>query len=186
MTTPELIALLKKNPVSVGCGVVALALAGWSYLDSDDEPKLAAQLVQVSSEADRLAANIKNAAQLHEQLNALDAARAEIEPRIVRASELAKNLQYFYKIEAETGAKVTDLQRIGGAGPVKPGAKGIYQPVGFSLALEGEYPAVLDFLRRLENGTHFCRVIAATLNKGGNDLDRAGALKLTLTLELLG
>lgn len=186
MTTADLLALLKKNPISVGCGVIALGLGIWSYIDSDDEPQLAMQLDQVSAEASRLSANIKNAAQLHDQLRALAEARVAIEPRIVHASELAKNLQYFYKIEAETGTKITDLQKINSTGPAKPGAKTIYAPVGFSLSVEGEYASILEFLRRLENGTHFCRVITGNLAKGGNDLDRSGPLKLNLTLELLG
>ncbi len=186
MTTAELIALLKKNPISVGCAAVTLGLAVWTYIDSDDPPRLSTELDQVSTESHRLAANIKNSAQLHEQLNALAAARVEIEPRIVHVSELAKNLQYFYRIEAETGTKITDLQRNNQASPLKPGPKGVYAPVGFTVSVEGEYPSILEFLRRLENGTHFCRVISGNLAKGGNDVDRSGPLKLNLTLELLG
>jgi len=185
MTTPELIALLRKNPISVGCAALALGLTVWTYLDSDEEPKLASQLEQVSAEASRHAANIKNAAQLHEQLNALAAARAEIEPRIVRASELAQNTQYFYKIESETGTKI-DIQRANQTVTIKPGTKTIYAPVTFSVAVEGEYPAILEFLRRVEHGVHFARVTSCTLNKSGTALDRSGPLRLVLNLELLG
>jgi len=187
MTDKELIALLKKNPIGVGCGVLAIALGAALYFRSDGLPAASAKLDQVSAEGQRLTANIKNAAQLHEQLAALAAADQEVEPRIVHAGELAKNLQYFYKIEAETGTKLTDLhQNAMMPATAKGPAKTTYSGISFSVTVEGEYTALLDFLRRLENGSHYCRVLTATMSLSGNEVDRTGPLRLIITLELLG
>lgn len=189
MTNQELVALVKKNPVSVGCGVLALALGAGLYFRSDQIPAVTAQLDQVSAEGRRLTANIRNAAQLAEQIATLEEAGRKIAPRIVSAPELAKNLQYFYKLEADTGTKLIDLRQlppaVAGPGAAK-GSPAIYAGVGFAVSVEGEYPTIIDFLRRLENGTHYCRVINATVTTTGGETDRTGPLKLTLTLELLG
>ncbi|HWA86015.1 MAG TPA: hypothetical protein VG710_07330 [Opitutus sp.] len=183
MTNKQVIAFLKKNPISVGCGVIALALAAGIYLRRDGLPAAEEQLNKLSDEGDRLATNIKYSAQLQEQLNTLLEADKKIDTRIVRASELAKNLQFFYKLESDTGTKISDLHQ--DAFSPKKGAKGVFTPIGFGFSVTGEYPALLDFLRRLEHGVHFCRVVTANVGVG-SDLERPKPLKLNLTLELLG
>ena len=49
---------------------------------------------------------------------------------------------------------------------------------------QGDYAQLVDFLRRLENGPRYCRVMTVAMNGGGTT--RNGPLKLNLTLELLG
>lgn len=187
MTNQELLALVKKNPVSVGCGLLALALGVGFYFRSDQIPAVTAQLDQVSAEGRRLTANIRNAAQLAEQIAVLEEAGRKIAPRLVSAPELAKNLQYFYKLEADTGTKLLDLRQLPPAVAVSTKAPpAAYAGVGFALSVEGEYPALIEFLRRLENGTHYCRVLNAAVTTTSGEVDRNGPLKLTLTLELLG
>ena len=184
MTNKDVIAFVKKNPIGVGCGVLALALAAGIYLRGDNLPAAQTQLEQIAKEGDRLATNIKNAARLEEQLAALTAAEKQIDPRIVHGSELAKNLQYFYKLEADTGTKLSDLRQISSGALVK-GQKTIFTSVSFSFSVQGEYPALLDCLRRLEHGTYFCRVVTANVTVP-NETDRSGPLKLNLVVELLG
>lgn len=181
MTNQELAAVLKKNPISVGCAVLTLLLAGGLYYISDDIPNATAELEQKSAEGQRLAANLQNSAQLNDQYAAIAAAGKELTGRLVHPGELAKNLQYFYKIEAETGTKLIELRQVPPAA-IK-GAKPNFIPVTYSVGLLGDYNQVLEYLRRLEHGTHFCRVITAGVS--GATVER-GPLKLSLTLELLG
>lgn len=183
MTSKDLIAFVRKNPISVGCAVVSLALAVGIYFRSDALPTQEEKLDKLAQEGGRLATNIKYAAQLNEQLAALTAAAKAIEPRIVHAGELAKNLQYFYKLESDTGTKLGNLHQ--DAFVPKKGAKTVYAGIGFGFSVEGEYPALLDFLRRLEHGERYCRVITANVGVS-SDADRPKPLKLNLTLELLG
>ena len=74
MNTAELLAFIKKNPISVGCGLLCLILGAGIYFRSSEIPDAEAALAQKSAEAARYAANIKNAAQLKEQLDVLVAA----------------------------------------------------------------------------------------------------------------
>jgi len=185
MTGADLTAFVKKHPVSVGCGALALVFGLTVYFRADGVPEAQGLLEERSGEADRLSANIKHAAQLNEQLAALAAAGRAIEPRLIRSSELATNLQYFYKLEADTGTKLVELRQ-NPPPATRPASKALFPPVSFSLTIEGDYPAVLDFLRRLEAGTHFCRVQSAVLRSAAPVAGRNDTVRLALGLELLG
>jgi hypothetical protein len=189
ISNEQLLAFVRKNPIALSCGVLAIALGAAIYFRGEGVPIAEADLEQKSAEGRRLALNLKQSAQLPEQSAAMTAALAEIEPRIVHADELANNLQYFYKLESETGTKLGELRQ---GGPAKTGAKaakapqgpGSFVPVPFSTTVQGEYGAVLDFLRRLETGTHFPRVVGAGITL--TTPDRTGPLLLQLEVELLG
>ena len=183
MTTADLLPILKKNPIGVGCGFLAVLLVAGAYYRSSEVPVLTDLLDQKSTESARVAANVKNATGLTDQLGRLTRAEKEIEDRLVHASELAKNLQYFYRLEAEAGVKLLELHQ--NPTSLKAGAaKTAFNGVSFTVALQGDYPAILDVFRRLENGTYYCRVMSATVLTNGPD--RGGPLKLSLGLELLG
>ena len=186
MTGEDVTSFLKSNPISVACGALALTLAAATYFRSDRVPESEALLDQKATLGERIDANLKNGVQLAEQHAQISASRQQIESRLVRADEIAKNLQFFYKLEADTGTKLIDLrQNVMPA--VKAKTKGFYLPVGYSISVRGDYIHLLDFLRRLESGQRFCRVHSATVGlTGSTDKDRGNELTVTLGLELLG
>ncbi len=187
MDTEQIVTSLKANPIGVACGALALALAVGIYFRSDHVPDSEALLEQKATLGDRLDANLKNGVQLPEQLAAITAARQQVETRLIRPDELAKNLQFFYKLEADTGTKLID-SRQAQVTPGKPAkTKTTYAGVGFAVAVRGDYVRLLDFLRRLESGQRFCRVLTATVGTSGStDKERGNELTLNLSLELLG
>ncbi len=182
MSNAELFAFVRKNPISLGCGALALVLAGAAYFRSDAIPESEAELTRKSAEGERLAANLKNGTQLPEHLDALVAANKIIDSRIVRASQLGKNLQYFYKLEGDTGVKLVTDPRI--APPLaKKDPQAAYVSIPCNLSVQGNLPQLLAFLRGLESGTHFARVQNVALTSSA---DRNAPLSLSLNLELLG
>ncbi len=183
MTTEEQVALLKKNPISVGCGVLSLLLVAGLYFRSDEIPTAEAELAQKSAESQRLALNITYSAQLKEQWDALAAANKEIDTRIIHAIQVGINTQYFYKLESDSGVKLVDFRTLPTSVPVK-GAKSAFMPVGFNVSVQGSLPQVLDFLRALESGTRYSRVLTASLS--GAPANRKSPLTLSLSVELLG
>jgi hypothetical protein len=196
LSNEQVVAWVKKNPMITGCVGLSLLLAGVIYWRSEALPQRTDELQKKSAEGRLLAANIKNAAQIGEQLQAVTAANKEIDTRLVRVGQLANNLQYFYKLEADTGVKLIDLRQIAGA-PRKEKEKTTYQPVVFNLSVQRGYPQVFDFLRKLESGTHYCRIMTSTFtpvsgssesSSGGSSsgLTRSDSISLMLSLELLG
>lgn len=185
LTGQNLIALFKKHPIGIGCGLVAFAFAGAGYYRMDLVPAAETLLEQRTNEGEKLKNNIKNSVQLKEQYEALVAANREIASRAIRMGALTTNLQYFYRIEAETGTKLIDVRQLAPA-PVKgPAPK--YLRIPYAMSVQGSYANVLNFLRKVEAGTHFCRVVSASINPvpSGTDVT-PGAVTLTLSLEVLG
>ena len=183
MSTQKLGAAFKKNPVSLGCAVVSLVLIGVIYFRSGLLPEAETQLEQKSAEGEKIRLNIQNSAQLKEQTQAIEAANKAIGERIVRASQLGTNMHYFYKLESDTGVKLIDIRQTTPSSVPKP-AKGAYLPVAFAISVQSDLSHILEFLRQLEGGAHYCRVLTATCS--GNSTTRSSPLTLALTLELLG
>lgn len=182
MTNEELFAYIKKNPIPVACGVLIVLIGLGFYFRSGTFPEEEATLGVKSGEADKYTLNITNSAQLKEQLDALIAANKTIQGRLTRASEQGVNSQYFYKLQRETGVKLVSFSQ-SPAGSAK-GSKAAYIPVGFNVSVQGTLPQILDFLRQLEGGTHYVRVLTA--NFQANATARNSPLTLSLTLEMLG
>lgn len=182
MTNEEQIALLKKNPISVGCGLLSILLAAGIYFRGEAIPTAEAELGQKSAEAERLAQNLKYAAQLKEHLESVQAAGKTIDSRIIRATQVGTNTQYFYQLESDTGVKLVDFRPQGSA-PAK-GAKSVYTPVAFVVSVQGTLPQVLDFVRQLEGGGRYARIVTASVSTV--PANRGGPLTLSLVVELLG
>jgi hypothetical protein len=182
MSTQDLIAVIKKNPISVGCGLLCLGLVAAIYFRSDEIPGREADLAQKSAEGERHALNIKNSHELKEQYDALVAANKEIDSRLVRASQLAANSEFFYRIESATGVKIIDGPRQNAA--TAPKGKAQFTTIGFNVSAQGDITQLLNFLHHLESGEHYCRILNATLSL--NSVKRDAPLTLSLTLEILG
>lgn len=181
MTNQELVAFVKKNPVTVACGLLSLALVGGIYFRGDLIPAAEAELAQKSAEGERYAANIRNSEQLNEQYAILVAANKEIDARAVRVSQFGANSQFFYKLESESGVKLADPSQTTRSAPK---GKTLFVPVAFSISAQGDMPQLVHFLRLLEGGTRYSRVLTASINQSG--VNRSAPLTMTLNVELLG
>lgn len=179
MTTPELVAFIKKNPIGVGCGALCLALAAGLYFRSSEMPAAEAELEEKSAQATRYSANLKNGVQLKEQLEELVAANKEIDARLLRVGQFGTNSQFFYKVVAETGVNLTDFRQ----NTTAPTKGKPFTQVNFAVSVQGELPQLLQFLRLLESGAHYSRILTASLSGASQ---RSAPLTLSLTLEILG
>lgn len=195
MTTKDISVWLKKHPFGAVCGGLSLLLAAGYFFRQGSVPEAEALLEQRTTESLRLKANITNAVSLKDHVTVLEDANAKVDQRLVRAADLARNQQYFYKIEADTGVKLMDL-RPGGApsSSVKPAATGPkkhFSTVPYSCTVQGTYSQLLAFLRKLEQGEHFPRILSASVGAstgGGEDMasEADPVLSMTLGIEFLG
>ncbi len=186
MSNEELVAFLKKNVIPVVCVIVSIAIAATLYYRSDVLPDAEKVLAQKTQQGELLAANIEDSNQppsLKEQHAAIVASNEAISNRLVRVGQLAENLQYFYQLESATSAKLTPVQ-VPVPPPGKNAPKAFFIPVGFTLSAQGDYAQLIDVLRRLEDGEHYCRVL--TCNVRPLTEQRGGPLLMTLSLQLLG
>jgi hypothetical protein len=182
MTNEEMALFLRKNAISVSCAVVSLLIGVTLYYRSDALPDAEKVLATKAEAGELLAANIEDSAQLREQHATLVASNNAIADRMIRVGQLAENLQYFYRLESETGTKLTD-PRQNPWNPPKNAAKLNYTVVNFQLTAQGDYPQVIDLLRKLEDGEHFCRVNTCLLRPTATS--RGGPISMVLSLDLM-
>jgi Tfp pilus assembly protein PilO len=187
LTLINLGEFLKRYPIGVACGLLSVAALAGYYVRSGRSVELGSQLKEVEAQAQKILNNVHNATNLVEQYSAMTKATKELDSRLVRGSERARNQQYFYQIESETGVKEISLRQ-NNVGTAKKGASRVYGGIGFAISVEGNYRQILDFVGRLESGRHFYRLVSATLIRR-TERDASGTgflLNLTLNLELLG
>ncbi len=183
MTLPDFI---KKNPFPwLGSLIAVVLLAGALYRHSS-LPDVEAELEQLTGEVRRIQGNLIHASSLEDQISTLKGLNEEVLTRVARATDLAGNSQYFYKLQGETGVKEIALDR----GPVRDlgprGTKGAFVGVTFSSTVQGRYSQVMAFIQKVEGAAWFGRI--RSLNIRQAQAERTGAepqIVLALTVELL-
>lgn len=182
MTNQELVAFIKKNPISVGCGVLCLAVGVAMYLRSDLFPTAETTLAEKSDLGQRYITNIKNSAQLQEQFDRVVAANKEIDSRVLRSNDLGVFSEFFYKLESDTGVKFREFRPNPPSGAAK--GKSAFVPVSFSITATGDMGQLLQFLRQLESGAQYARIMSAAFSVNNNT--RSEPIMMALNLEVLG
>lgn len=188
MTFADILKAVKKHVLVTCCAGATVVLVGFYFFRSGGIEELEATKSDRSKVEQTLSSNVIHATRLQEQYEALVASNALIQSRMVKVSDLARNQQYFYKIEADAGVKLTALGAVGSASGTKPTAKMPYPTAQFSCTVQGTFPQVLLFLRQLEGGQMIQRVRSATLAQASSTPDDANDPKLALTVvvEFLG
>ena len=183
MTSADLVALIKKHPASFACLLLCLVSGVVIYLRYGNISASQADLEAKSSELARMTSNIRNAVGLAEQVAEVRSHAKELESRLLKASQLADNLQYFYKLETENGVKLVDVRQNSLPRNTRAAA---YVGVPFNVSVQGTYTQVMNFLNRLQNGRHLCRINTATFGKVAAAEGAVPLVNLSLNLELLG
>jgi Type II secretion system (T2SS), protein M subtype b len=183
MNNANLVVLLRKNVISVACVIFSLLIGFLIYYRSDLLPDARSVLEEKARQGGLLAANIEDSGQLKEQHAALLAANQAIADRMIHIGQLAENTGYFYRLESETGTKLSDPHQVPWNPPAKNAPKTNFTFVSFSVTAQGDYPQLVDLLRRLENGEHYCRI--NTLQLKPTSEIRGVQLGMSLTLDLM-
>ncbi len=172
-------ASIKKYPVLLVCSILSLAMGSALFFRSGLTAQIQMDLESVSKEVKRYSSNISNAAQLHEQSDFIFKANEAVKARTLSAESLAINLQYFYRLESETGVKYLDL-RPGGRSGAKATSKQSYVPLNYIVTIQGSFDQIMTYMRHIERGAYFARVNTASVTGSGV------AVTVNLNIDLLG
>jgi hypothetical protein len=170
---------IKKYPLLSACCVISAALALTLYFRSSLLSEQKIELEKYSLEAKRHQNNVTNSAHLADQLNFLIQANSAVKVRGLTVEGVADKLQFFYRLESETGVKYLDL-RAGSKVVVDKKKPATYVPLNYILSVQGDFGQVVAFLRKLEQGVYFCRITSASLSGSGS------SVKISMKLDLLG
>ena len=187
MNSADLIASFKKQPLGFSCGILCVLIGALLYFRGDKIDENQVEFEARSAQRTKILANVRNSENLAKQLAELQALAKEMDSRLIRAGQLAVNLQYFYKLEAENEVKLIDIRQ----GNLPKASKSLYVGIPYNVSVQGTFKQVVAFLQRLETGPHFCHFSTVSFSKSaGTTTDASGAVSgtmtLNLTLELLG
>lgn len=195
MTSQDLIAKLKQYPVaSISLGLALLLGAvfyfRWSGLQEqlDRKGKLDTEWAEVEENV------LKNSVNLETHLEMAKQASQDVTERLIRPAELARNYQYFYRLQNVTGVKIITLQQQPSlpVAPARGASRGssaaaapepLFSKVGYTMSLSGNFQQILEFLHALERGDHFYQLKNCSLQAGP---PAEGLLTLNLNFDLLG
>ncbi len=179
LDSKALLAIIRKKPVLSGCALIGFVLLLTIYFRLGLVASAQEELDRKTDEGKKYHDNVINATQLEDQLSVVVAANRVAQEHLMHPSDLAKNLQYFYRIESETGVKYTDLKPNGAPTGNKLGLKA-YIPVNYSITVQGEFPKLIDFLRRLEHGFYYYRLNTMVVTSTG------ATVTLALNVDFIG
>ncbi len=182
MTAKDLIEKIKNYPIPFIAGFVILVSFLTFYFRMDVIDDLETRYEEISVKGERMTDNLLKGGRIEEDLKSLQVLTEDIESRLINPVELAKNLQYFYRWEEETGAKISGLKQnrvIENTGKGKS-----YVRVSYSVDITGRFGVILSYLKKLETGPLFCRINSLSTNnsQNGPEYDVTAAIEL----ELLG
>ena len=143
------IATVRRHPLSALCGTICIlcGVACWYIYGNMKWLELEHKQVVQDGDLD-LASMISGPSVKQERLAALEVAH-RIEDNLVIEDNLAENLWYFYKIEQQSKAHLTELHQLN---PLTPDSRSLYKRIAYSLTVTGTYEQTGAFLYAIETG----------------------------------
>lgn len=185
MTTDDFQTLIKKHPIGFGSGLLCIICGVLLYIRYDNISARQIELEAVSSEAKTMTTNVRNMADLPEQLAKMQAMSKELEGRLIQANQLALNLQYFYKLEADHQVKFSTVRQ--DTVPLSNTAKPLFVAVPYTITAVGSYKNLMGLLNQTEHGRSFCRVNSAVFSKSATEPNATDSnMSLALNIDILG
>lgn len=145
----RLFSFLRRHAFNAACAgaSVVLLIAAWSLWQR--QQALAAASHQRTREGEAMLATLVAGPTLRDELAQARDAVQRINANLVVEANLAENLWYFYQMEDQTKARLSDLRQLSPSNLDSPLP---YKLIPYSLRITGTYEQVAAFLQRLETG----------------------------------
>lgn len=148
--------ILRRYPLAIGCAAATVLILIALFFRHGALADTKSQLEQLEADGRTVERNVRNATGLEEHLASLKQVVSRLETMLTRVDDIAGNQEYFYGLEKDSGVSMTVLRPLGASKTVVAGS--IYQPAGFNVVVEGEFPQICMFLRSLEQGKRLYRL----------------------------
>ncbi len=176
----EWIAVVRRHPLSALCGIVFVICGITSWFIYSDIGSLELEHKQLSQDGDLMIATLITGPSVRTEIETTREITRRLDDNLVVEDNLAENLWYFYKIEQQSKAHLTELHQLN---PLVPDSKSLYKRVPYSLTVTGTYAQTGAFLYAIETGPRLANITSVNFRR----VDPGGpALTLEINLELLG
>jgi len=176
----EWIAVVRRHPLSVLCAIVFIVCGLLSWLIYGDMKGQELERSQLAQDGDLMVATLITGPSIRTELEAIREITRRLDDNLVVEDNLAENLWYFYKIEQQSKAHLTELHQLN---PLIPDPRSLYKRIPYSLIVTGTYEQTAAFLYDIETGPRLANITTVNFRRSepGSPM-----LNLEITLELLG
>ena len=179
---------VKQYPIAVGAVLASILLALVFFLRKDNVPNLEVERDVFKAQWNAVLENDKRSVDLIDHVTTAKEASQDVRGRLMDRSQKAKNYQYFYQLEEQTGISLARIAQSDALPPANPppGKPKItlFSPITYSISVAGEFQKVVKFLYEMEHGKYFTRVEKFSCGLSGNDA--LGTVQISLQMEVLG
>jgi Tfp pilus assembly protein PilO len=176
----EWIAVVRRHPLSVLCGIIFVVCGIISWLTYDDMKGLELERNQLSQDGDLMVATLITGPSVRTELETIREVTRRLDDNLVVEDNLAENLWYFYKIEQLSKAHLSELHQLN---PLMPDSRSLYRRIPYSLTVTGTYEQTGAFLYAIETGPRLANIASVNFRRTEPD---SPSLRLEVNLELLG
>jgi Tfp pilus assembly protein PilO len=176
----EWIAVVRRHPLSVLCGIIFLVCGTLSWVIYDDMKGLELERNQLAQDGDLMVATLITGPSVRTELEMIREVTRRLDDNLVVEDNLAENLWYFYKIEQLSKAHLSELHQLN---PLTPDSRSLYRRIPYSLTVSGTYEQTGAYLYAIETGPRLANITSVNFRRtepGGP------SLRLEINLELLG
>jgi Tfp pilus assembly protein PilO len=173
-------SLFRRYPFRTACVVVTVIAAGASWFLWEKASELETAHYVRSQEGESLIMMLVAGPSLRQEMALTRDTAKRIEDHLVIEDNLTDNLAYFYRIEEQTKAKLSELRQLPSGLPETSAA---YRRVPFSLRVSGTYAQVVAFLQAIETGPRLSDISSFSFRRQGPN---SPMITLDLKLVLLG
>lgn len=190
MNVADWVKKIKTYPFASVMALLTIVLFALSYIRSMENSKLDTQYDHAVKEWGKIDANVfKNSVDLEMHLEEAKIISEDLKSRLIHPPELARNYQYFFRLESIANVKILSLQQetlrvIDTKKEDKKKDKSLFSRVPYMMGASGEFHDLVSFLYALENGEHFYHLKECALQR---DLRSEGQkISMIMKFDLLG
>ena len=183
MNRPELnqfLPLIRRHPFGAVCIILSVVALGVSWFLWQQVDELEAAHYVRSQEGEGMLTTLVSGPLLRQELALVRSYTKRIEDHLVTEENQSENYSYFYTIEDQSKARITELRQRA-APPPDGGAQ--YKRIPYTVKVTGTYAQVAAFLQAVETGPRLSSVTAFSFRR---QLPGSPLLTLDLSLVLLG
>lgn len=176
----QVLSLSREYKFVTACGFVVILAGIAAFFFHSTLLRLERQQALARDEGMAVLRTLASANSLRADKAYIDEAVKAIESNLVTEDNLADNVGYFYKIEEQTSAHITDLRQQPAAALA---AESRYKLVPVSFSITGTFSQVVAFIHQVEHGPRLMKITGFSARRRqltGN------VITIDLSLEMLG
>lgn len=181
MELSEISKNVLRYPVLLVCGILAPIFLLVVVMRSSKTDAFEQEIGTLERQWRQMQVNIERSFNLETDVQAIAHGAGEIQQRLMRETAIAANSEFFYRIEAESGASLQNFN-IGNAGDGNNMAAGIgrlqhFQVLPFTMVVQGEFAQILRFIDLLKAQAYVVHVDTLVLSRpqGARDAQQLSA-----------